>query len=141
LVIEDLEFKKIKMRVGIHKRLWVKNVCAIGLSAGFIEPLESNGLFTVHEFLINLVRNLQREKVSQWDKDNFTYECKLLFRNFAEFVALHYALSHRDDTPYWKNNFNKNWEEKLINLKPSLVSGLQLKTNIFILDMMQDCIV
>jgi hypothetical protein len=121
---KELEFKKIKMRVGIHKRLWVKNVCAIGLAAGFIEPLESNGLFSVHEFLINLVRNLQREKVSQWDKDNFTYECKLLFRNFAEFVALHYALSHREDTPYWKNNFNKNWEEKLINLKPSLVSGL-----------------
>ncbi len=47
---KDLEFKKIKMKVGIHKRLWVKNVIAIGLSAGFIEPLESNGLFSVHEF-------------------------------------------------------------------------------------------
>jgi tryptophan halogenase len=42
---DELEFKKVKMRVGIHKRLWVKNVVAIGLSAGFIEPLESNGLF------------------------------------------------------------------------------------------------
>jgi hypothetical protein len=121
---DDLKFKKIKMRVGIHKRLWVKNVVAIGLSAGFIEPLESNGLFSVHEFLIKLVRNLQREKVSQWDKDNFTFQCKYLFRNFAEFVALHYALSHRTDTKYWQNNFNKNWEEKLINLKPSLISGI-----------------
>jgi tryptophan halogenase len=43
---KELEFKNIKMRVGLHKRLWVKNVVAIGLSAGFIEPLESNGLFT-----------------------------------------------------------------------------------------------
>jgi len=119
----ELEFKKVKMRVGIHKRLWVKNVVAIGLSAGFIEPLESNGLFSVHEFLIKLVRNLQREKVSQWDKDNFTFQCKLMFRNFAEFVALHYALSHRTDTKYWQDNFNKNWEEKLISLKPSLIQG------------------
>jgi hypothetical protein len=126
---DHLEFKNIKMRVGIHKRLWVKNVCAIGLAAGFIEPLESNGLFSVHEFLLNLIRNLQREKVSQWDKDNFTFQCKLLFRNFAEFVALHYALSHREDTPYWKNNFNKNWEEKLINLKPSLISGFLSAAN------------
>ena len=47
---KDLDFKKIKMRVGIQKRLWVKNVVAIGLSAGFIEPLESNGLYSVHEF-------------------------------------------------------------------------------------------
>ena len=120
---DQLEFKKIKMRVGIHKRLWVKNVVAIGLAAGFIEPLESNGLFSVHEFLIKLIRNLKREKISQWDKDNFTFQCKILFRNFAEFVALHYALSHRNDTPYWKDNFNKQWEEKLINLKPSLISG------------------
>jgi hypothetical protein len=56
--VEDAEFKKIKMRVGIHKRLWVKNVVAIGLSAGFIEPLESNGLFSVHEFLIKLIRSI-----------------------------------------------------------------------------------
>lgn len=123
---DELEFKKVKMRVGIHKRLWVKNVVAIGLSAGFIEPLESNGLFSVHEFLIKLVRNLQREKVSQWDKDNFTFQCKLSFRNFAEFVALHYALSHRTDTKYWQDNFNKNWEEKLISLKPSLIEGFLL---------------
>jgi hypothetical protein len=120
---DHLEFKNIKMRVGIHRRLWVKNVCAIGLAAGFIEPLESNGLFSVHEFLFALIRNLAREKVSQWDKDNFTFECKKMFRTFSEFVALHYALSHRTDTPYWKANFNKNWEEKLINLKPFSIRG------------------
>jgi hypothetical protein len=121
---KELEFKKIKMRVGIHKRLWVKNVCAIGLAAGFIEPLESNGLYSVHQFLMSLVRNLQRDKVSQWDKDNFTYECKRMFRTFAEFVAMHYAFSHRDDTPYWKANFNKQWSNHLINLEPFIIKGL-----------------
>ena len=115
---DDLEFKNIKMRIGIHKRLWVKNVVAIGLSAGFIEPLESNGLWTVHQFLMNLLRNLEREKISQWDKDNFTYMCKMDYHNFAEFVAIHYALSHRTDTEYWKANFNKQWDEKLITLAP-----------------------
>jgi len=122
---EDLEFKKINMRVGLHNRLWVKNVVGIGLSAGFIEPLESNGLFSVHEFLIKLVRNLQREKVSQWDRDNFNYACKGIFRTFAEFVALHYALSHRTDTEYWKNCMNKTWSEDLINLKQSHIYGFQ----------------
>jgi tryptophan halogenase len=122
---EDLEFKNIKMRVGIHNRLWVKNVVAIGLSAGFIEPLESNGLFTVHEFLIKLVRNLQREKISQWDRDNFNYQCKHLFKEFAEFVGLHYALSHRNDTEYWKHCFNKSWDETLINLKPIAITGFK----------------
>jgi len=120
---DDLEFKKLKMRVGIHNRLFVKNVAAIGLSAGFIEPLESNGLFTVHEFLMRLVRTLNRGEISQWDKDNYTYQCKRLFRDFAEFVAMHYSMSQRTDTKYWKDNFNKEWSNDLINLKRNLTNG------------------
>ena len=115
----NAEFKKIKMRVGIHKRLWVKNVVAIGLAAGFIEPLESNGLFSVHEFLMRFIRNAQRDIITQWDRDNFTFHCKKLFRNFAEFVAMHYAMSNRDDTEYWKANANKEWEPALVNLTPA----------------------
>lgn len=121
----DLEFKKIKMRVGIHNRLWVKNVVGIGLSAGFIEPLESNGLYTVHEFLSKLVRNLGRDKISQWDRDNFNFQCKHMFKEFSEFVGLHYALSHRDDTEYWKHCLNKTWDNTLINLKHRSFSGFK----------------
>jgi len=106
---DELEFKKIKMKIGIHERLWEKNVVAIGLSSGFIEPLESNGLYTVHEFLRQLLRELKRDKISQWDRDNFTYRCKYYFKGFMEFVALHYVLSHRDDTEYWRHIQNKNW--------------------------------
>ena len=109
---DEADFKKIKMRIGLHERLWEKNVVAIGLSSGFIEPLESNGLFTVHEFLRQLLRGLKRDKISQWDRDTFTHSCKHMFRGFAEFVALHYALSHRDDTEYWKQLQNKNWLEQ-----------------------------
>jgi len=118
------DYKNIKMRVGIHKRLWVKNVVAIGLSAGFIEPLESNGLFSVHEFLIELVRNLKRENISQWDRDNFTFTCRQIFQNFAEFVALHYALSHRNDTEYWKANLNKEWSREVTERMPTLTHGI-----------------
>lgn len=106
------EFKNIKMRVGIHDRLFVKNVCAIGLSAGFIEPLESNGLLSVHEFLINLITVMKRgneDTISQWDRDNFNIFSKKFFNQFAEFVSMHYALSHRDDTKYWKDISNKSF--------------------------------
>jgi len=121
---EDLNFKKIKMRTGVYKKIWHKNVCAIGLSAGFIEPLESNGLYSVHEFVHILVRNLQREYVSQFDKDNFNYNCKCIFYNFAEFVAMHYAMSHRTDTEYWKNNFNKEWSKEVVERIPTLTNGM-----------------
>jgi hypothetical protein len=120
---KKLDFKKIRFRTGIHNRLWVKNVCAIGLAAGFIEPLESNGLFSTHEFIHELVRTLQRGPVSQWDKDGFTAMCKNSYYTFMEFVAMHYALSHRQDTPYWKSNFNRQWSKDLINLIPSSYPG------------------
>jgi tryptophan halogenase len=110
---EGLEFKNLKMRVGIHKRLWVKNVCAIGLSGGFIEPLESGGLFTTHEFLLNLVRILDRGHTSEWDRNAFNFICRDNFQEFSEFVALHYALSHRDDTEYWKDNLNRDYSKKI----------------------------
>jgi tryptophan halogenase len=101
---DDLEYKNIKMRVGRHERFWVKNVCAIGLAAGFIEPLESNGLFSAHVFLHNLVRALDRGgRINGWDKEAYNSTCIKIFDNFAQFVALHYALSHRDDTQYWRD--------------------------------------
>lgn len=121
---KDLEFRKIKMRTGLHRRLWVKNVATIGLSAGFIEPLESNGLFSVHEFLSILCRVLDRGEVNQLDKDSFTHKCKVEFRNFAEFVALHYAFTAREDTPYWKTLKNKQWTESLINLQNDYQNGI-----------------
>ncbi len=121
----EAEFRKINMRVGIHRRLWVKNVCAIGLAAGFIEPLESNGLYSVHEFLYHLCRALKKETLTQFDKDCFTAASKNRFKNFANFVALHYALSKRHDTPYWRANASKEWSSKLIDLIPAIPGGLE----------------
>ena len=74
------------MKIGIHEKTWVKNVVAIGLSAGFIEPLESNGLFTVHEFLLKLVDALSRERINQWDIDVYNQATFKMFDNI--FVKL-----------------------------------------------------
>ena len=107
--VESLEFRDITMRVGIHKRTWVGNVVAIGLAAGFIEPLESNGLYTVHQFLFELTRALKRGMPSRFDKDAYNYATNKMFNEFAEFVAMHYSLSKRQDTDYWREIFNKDF--------------------------------
>ena len=130
---EDLEFKNIKMRVGIHERIFVKNVCAIGLAAGFIEPLESNGLLSVHEFLFKLINVLRRGKVTQWNRDNFNVSCKTFFDEFTEFVALHYALSQRTDTPYWQDISNKSfYTNRLVDTELKLnIDSYMHKYNFF----------
>lgn len=101
-IVDSLEYRFIPMRVGIHEELFHKNVCAIGLAAGFIEPLESNGLLSVHEFLHYLVKTLSREEIGYLDKSGFNIACKAYFRSFSEFVSVHYLLSQRNDTRYWR---------------------------------------
>jgi tryptophan halogenase len=121
--VDAMEYKDIPMRVGMHERTFVKNVVAIGLSAGFIEPLESNGLFSVHEFLFKLIKTLQRPAVTQWDRDVYNTAVSSLWRNFAEFVALHYALSIRNDTEYWKANADRVYSPGMPKLLPDTAHG------------------
>lgn len=118
--VDSLNFKNIKMRVGIHERVWVKNVVAIGLSAGFIEPLESNGLFSVHEFLFDLVRTMDRNYVGQFDIDCFNKSVRRTFDDFVEFIKLHYALSARDDSEYWKHNSKRSFNINIIDTTSDL---------------------
>jgi tryptophan halogenase len=113
--VDALTYKDIPMRVGRHNKTWVKNVVAIGLSAGFVEPLESNGLFSVFWYVKRLAKSLLRGSVSQYDRDVFNHSCKNLFETFAEFVAAHYTLSVRRDTPYWIDISNRVFSEKLSN--------------------------
>lgn len=127
---ESLKYKDIKMRTGLHEKMWVKNVVAIGLSAGFIEPLESNGLFAVHEYLIELMRILQREEHSdvlatEFDKGTFNLRCTKMFTEFTHFVILHYALSARNDTKYWQDLINKDYDWELLNPHITISSGMR----------------
>lgn len=101
-ITEDLKFRNITMKTGIHKKLWEKNVVAIGLSAGFIEPLESNGLYTSHEFVTLLCKVLSKEKINGLDKQIFNRNSRDIFFGFMNFVEMHYTMSQRNDTDFWK---------------------------------------
>ena len=108
--ISECEFRKLPMKIGRYERSFVKNVVAIGLSAGFIEPLESNGLFTVHENLIDLWKTLRRGVPSQYMKDAYNAGTSYNFDEFAEFVSIHYVFTQRDDTQYWRDLMNKDYD-------------------------------
>jgi hypothetical protein len=122
-ITDDLKFKDIEMRIGIYDRPWEKNVVSIGLSCGFIEPLESNGLLTVHVFLLKLIKFLGREVVTRWDQDVYNSGVKRYFKSFAEFVAMHYALSVRTDTEYWREISKKSFCPSMVNSEFSDVIG------------------
>lgn len=101
----DLECRHIEFRHGIHEKVWHKNVVAVGLSYGFLEPLESTGLLTTHEVIKHLVTVLQRRNgiVGSVDRDSLNTVCKGVVTGLAGFVSAHYYCSQRNDTPYWKH--------------------------------------
>lgn len=98
------EFKHIKIKHGVHKRAWEKNVVGIGLSNGFIEPLESTGLMLTHEAIMKLITALLNRNghVTKFDIDQFNFALYEQVTGFKQFISLHYALSMRNDTPYWR---------------------------------------
>jgi len=105
--VEELGYHLIPMKTGVQSKLWVKNTCAIGLAAGFVEPLQSNGLHSIHSFIFNLCRTLERGHINEWDRKEFTAVCHQNFYSMASLVALSYTLSHRDDSEYWREIQNR----------------------------------
>jgi len=102
---EKAKLIHIDMKTGIHEKVWEKNVVAIGLSAGFIEPLESTGLLAVHENIIYLLKTLESSGgvIGSLDRKNYNFVIHDVINQFAIFVSQHYALSTKRDTPYWKH--------------------------------------
>jgi len=99
---DGLEANHIRMRVGRNRHSWVANCVAIGLSSGFVEPLESTGIFFIQHAIEQLVRNFPG---SNWDpvlRDNYNRSIAEVIDGVKEFLVLHYAAAGREDTPYWK---------------------------------------
>ena len=104
-ISDDIEFSEIDIRHGRREKAWVKNVLGIGLSYGFIEPLESTGLLTTHDNIFRLVKTLSRRNgfVSGVDKSMFNTYCSYVVDGVRSFIEMHYGLSMRQDTDYWKH--------------------------------------
>jgi flavin-dependent dehydrogenase len=99
---KNLTFKLINIKNGTHQQCWKNNVVGVGLSYGFIEPLESTGLLSVQEILLRLCETLSYRQVNRIHVDNFNYIVEGIMQGFKNFVNYHYSLSARRDTAYWR---------------------------------------
>ncbi len=98
----DLDTRLVKFKVGYRERAWVGNCVAIGLSAGFIEPLESTGLY-----LSDLAAVMLREYFPMSDDmEQLAYRYnRIIYNRFHEildFINLHYCLTKRQDSEFWR---------------------------------------
>ena len=92
---------------GMYKKVWIKNCIAMGLSAGFIEPMEATAILSNLHSLKKLPHNINDLINSdQNSKDIFNKQYELEQEEILSFIYLHYV-TNREDTPFWKD-FTKN---------------------------------
>lgn len=98
---ENVTPRFLKMRVGRQSHFWNRNVLAVGLSAGFLEPLESSG---IHLSQVGIEMFLKLfPQGPDWSplRDHYNNRMSAIYDEVRDFVQLHYGLSQRTDTPFW----------------------------------------
>lgn len=92
----------LRWKTGIRKRQWEKNCIAIGLSAGFLEPLESTGLHLIQSGIAKLLGMFPHQGFNQIDIDTFNEQSDFEARRIRDFIILHYKVTNREDTEFWR---------------------------------------
>ena len=100
----EVDYKEISYKTGRYNRGWVKNVIGIGLSYGFIEPLESTSISATLDNLFRLIECLSKRDMyyTQVDRDVLNYSISRGMDTYRHFIEMHYYLSSREDSLYWK---------------------------------------
>lgn len=125
---KDIEVKHLKMRVGRTARSWVKNCVSLGLASGFIEPLESTGIYFIYAALKQLLRYFPDKTMNSSLQDKFNERVAYMIDDVRDFIVLHYCTTSREDTPFWKaNKFDLKIPESLQTLLDIHKAGAPIK--------------
>ncbi len=88
---------------GRRKKAWNKNCVAVGLSSGFLEPLESTSLAVVETAIEKIANFIANKEYGQEEADKFNYAMGCEYERVRDFIILHYKLNGRKDSPMWQH--------------------------------------
>lgn len=97
----DVKVRHLKMEVGRLEQHWSGNCAAIGLAQGFIEPLEATALMLVQYSISQLIDSWQPQSPASI-QDKYNSDLNRMFDGIRDYIAAHYLLNDRIDSPYWQ---------------------------------------
>jgi tryptophan 7-halogenase len=96
------EPKVLHFTAGQRRQSWNKNCVAIGLSSGFLEPLESTSIYLIQLSLLKLLEFFPQAQSESVARQEFNRAISLEYQLIRDFLILHYHLTQRDDTAFWR---------------------------------------
>lgn len=95
------EPRHLKFETGRRLKQWNRNCLALGLSSGFLEPLESTSIHMIQNSLIRFIKLFPRHQIEAAEVEQFNADVKLESERIRDFIILHYHVNNRSDSQYW----------------------------------------
>ncbi len=103
----------LRFQAGRRRRSWVANVVAVGLASGFLEPLESTSLYLAQMAITRLIELFPEREVEEADREAFNRLIDMEYDRIRDFLILHYHLTTRDDSGFWRHVRNMTIPDSL----------------------------
>ena len=87
---------------GRRLKQWNKNCLAVGLSSGFLEPLESTSIHLIQQNIVRFLRMFPSAGIRQSEVDEFNKQADFDVERIRDFIILHYKATNRTDTEFWR---------------------------------------
>ncbi len=95
------EPRLIPFKTGMRKKFWNKNCVAVGLSSGFLEPLESTSIHIIQTSITKMMQLFPNADFDSEDIDEYNQQATFDFKRIRDFIILHYKATSRDDSDFW----------------------------------------
>jgi tryptophan 7-halogenase len=93
--------RTLRFATGRRRKAWVRNVVAIGLSSGFIEPLESTSIHLIQTAVNRLLELLPRGEISEFTRESYNARAAFEMERLRDFIVLHYHANGRVGDAFW----------------------------------------